>query len=544
MKNILKNFLLFLLLAGWFSSCDDILDTKSGQFLTVDDNTLDSANDSVYSMMGILKQVRGLSERIVLLGELRGDLTTTTDYADLYLQKINNFEQDASDVSSNQWLSVREYYKLINSCNYFIKNMDTSSVAINGSSVEKVMLPEFVQAKTIRAWTYLQMLTIYGKATYLTQPILSIDDARKEYPLKGMDEIMDSLIIDLEPWVGFRSPNYGNVGNFDSKYFFFPTEFVLGDLYLWRNEYAKAAEMYYSLMYNKSLTITSTYQSILTNATDRTINHKWSNLFGGLSGEVLSLFPFESSTTGISNLYKLAYTNYEIAPAGNYIELNNSQTYINSGLNQVTITGTGDLRGEYESYYYPSYLPATGTITNSNLPVIKKYSYLSGTVVYAYRTSILYLRYAEALNELGKPAMALAVLNAGLNSETINPNNQIIPKSELTSGESWLQFSDSRFVRNIGTRQRGLGISTANYLKFEAGETDSVGFVEKAIRTELALETAFEGHRFPDLMRIARHRANPDFLAYVISLKHGANAAAIRSKLQNPENWFMPYPKK
>ena len=60
----------------------------------------------------------------------------------------------------------------------------------------------------------------------------------------------------------------------------------------------------------------------------------------------------------------------------------------------------------------------------------------------------------------------------------------------------------------------------------------------------MALEGAFEGYRFNDLMRVALRRNNPDYLAYPIGLRNGYKNTdeKLREKLQNPKNWYLPLP--
>ena len=68
---------------------------------------------------------------------------------------------------------------------------------------------------------------------------------------------------------------------------------------------------------------------------------------------------------------------------------------------------------------------------------------------------------------------------------------------------------------------------------------------ENNIIAEAALELAYEGNRWEDLVRIARRRNDPSFLADKIydklSKEGNANAADVRTKLMNPNNWYLPF---
>jgi hypothetical protein len=69
--------------------------------------------------------------------------------------------------------------------------------------------------------------------------------------------------------------------------------------------------------------------------------------------------------------------------------------------------------------------------------------------------------------------------------------------------------------------------------------------LEDKIIEEAALELAYEGNRWQDLMRIANRRNNTAFLAdkvYNKLLKDGNPAAAtVRTKLSDKANWFLPF---
>ena len=90
---------------------------------------------------------------------------------------------------------------------------------------------------------------------------------------------------------------------------------------------------------------------------------------------------------------------------------------------------------------------------------------------------------------------------------------------------------------------RGLGnvnMDTTYYIiPSLASLPDSILFVEDKIQEELALETAFEGNRFQDLMRFAIRRNDNAYLADKVAAKHTTDKQAIRNKLMNKENWFV-----
>ncbi|RYF54239.1 MAG: RagB/SusD family nutrient uptake outer membrane protein, partial [Cytophagaceae bacterium] len=74
---------------------------------------------------------------------------------------------------------------------------------------------------------------------------------------------------------------------------------------------------------------------------------------------------------------------------------------------------------------------------------------------------------------------------------------------------------------------------------------DSTVSIENSLIEESALELAYEGQRWPDLVRIALRRNDPAFLADKVYLKlkkaNNPNADAVRTKLMDKNNWFLPF---
>ena len=177
--------------------------------------------------------------------------------------------------------------------------------------------------------------------------------------------------------------------------------------------------------------------------------------------------------------------------------------------------------------------------------IIYKYKIYQQNIT-VYRSALLYLRYAEALNRLNKPNAAFAVLKYGLNSSNLY-NTKIVPLAERGNPvPEYMNLADMRFQNNVGIRMRGLGNmdkdTTFYRIPRQATMLDSVRVVEDLIQQELALETAFEGNRFHDLMRITLRRMkegdDASYLADKVSAKY-PNPAVMRSLLMNPDNWYI-----
>jgi hypothetical protein len=66
--------------------------------------------------------------------------------------------------------------------------------------------------------------------------------------------------------------------------------------------------------------------------------------------------------------------------------------------------------------------------------------------------------------------------------------------------------------------------------------------LEEDIMEERARELAYEGKRFYDLMRVAKRRNDPAFLAEKVADKYPASMkTTIYNHLMNEQNWYINY---
>ena len=225
----MKNRSIFYTLAlcstlGILTACADMFDVTSSSVQYEESHSISSPSDSLYSVIGILSKLQTIADRTVLLGELRGDLVDENVYTENDLRELINH----SVSPTNTFCNYSDFYAVINNCNYYLAKVDTTVLVSN----QMVLLREKAVVKGVRAWTYLQLAQIYRSVPFITEPIVSVIDAEKEYPYYDFEQMCDYFIKDLSPYVDTEMPSYGIINGLDSRSMFFPIRLLLGDMYL------------------------------------------------------------------------------------------------------------------------------------------------------------------------------------------------------------------------------------------------------------------------------------------------------------------------
>ena len=548
-------------------SCADMMDTDSELVEFEKENTLDHPTDSVYSVMGIIGKMQFIADRNVLLGEVRGDLMTTTEAASADLKRLAAFDL----TTDNVYNKVSDYYAVINNCNYFIAHVDTT-LQRRGRNI---FIPEYAAVKAFRAWTYLELVKAYGEVPLVLDPVMTEQSARDEMrkERKGIVDICNYFIDDLRPYAMTQLPRYGTLNSYDSERFFLPVRALLGDLCLWAGRYQEAAAWYHDYLNDKdnprpmNASARAMWPSDVTEFNLATPRQGYS---ATSTREAISIIPmearvFDGVVSDLPNVYNSTLENnyfYQMTPSPAMLKLSADQTYCLEFKNDAqtdTIYApkvglmkdimAGDLR--LYSCFTQSSRGAQDEFSEYS-SIQQNISKITSSWVATYRLNMIYLRYAEALNRAGYPQSAFTILKDGLCPETaVN----CIDSLERVAAGDLIAFDNNVFTRTtvIGIHSVGSGDSNANaYYVLPMPSTalatrqDTIAYqiplVEDYIINEMALEGAFEGYRFYDLMRVALRRNAPEYLADPVSRRNGTTDETLRALLMDRKNWYLPLP--
>lgn len=669
MKKILFSIVAFL---GIFASqsCSDMLETENDSMVIGPE--LNAKTDSVFYALGIAQAMQQLADQYFFVGEMRGELVATTNHTNTNLRQLSDYSAN----STNAYDSAYVYYKVINNCNYYLAHRDTTLY----TGATNVTINEYAAVEAFRAWAYLQLARTYGGnevgVPFFTQPLTAISEIEDvtKFPKKTISEIVAELTPRLEKFSGLTvpylstspnlalsigNPNWSNTAKYIStSRIFIPVDIVLGELYLEDAQYTKAAQHYCKYLCDNKMVSQligdirmPAYFHLPEDFDDyNAFMGNYPNIYQATAAplDVISYIPMAvSSQNGKTTNVPLAFghdyystdasrncprvENVQLQPSKDFYDLTDSTdfyyypTNYGSGNTRLSYPADvksmkmGDGRASYSNGTSSAYVlnrdPNDTTKVYINKPV-------SANII-LYRGTTLYLHLAEALNRMGYPDAAFAILRNGISTyleditdepvpvyqtdpntgeniligyndapeycymkkETINMLSTVVPFFSAENREIFapadvygihqhgagaINYASNKIgtgledgVTVVGSRATAVGSQcnlmylpkpiigaklaeiAQNYgVTVGATKADSIAAMEDILCDEYAREFAFEGVRFYDLQRMARH--------YNESGVWGGNFGSLwfSRKLQNnnpskslmdPKNWYMPF---
>lgn len=559
MKKIILSALAVLGMLG-ATSCSDMLEVESDRQLINPD--INQKTDSIFYAFGVLQAVQQTMDQYVFTGEMRGDLVKTTEYTDNNLRQLYNY----SATTSNKYDSAYVYYRVINNCNYYIANRDTT--LLTGST--NVVKNEYVAMKAYRAWAYLQLVRTYGKVPFFTEPLTAISQINNNnYPELGLDEIVARLTADLAQYAGTPVPtngltnqsigdtNFGTTKNLTASRCYIPVDVILGDLYLEAGRYEEAAKSYANFFITTGKS-SSSMIALVSRDFERPSDMytivqagAWEDFFSvNPSRDIITYIPMpvnqlQGVTTGIPEAFGFNYyanslregtlDEIQIMPSTKFWEQSYTDYYYYTDYTYQSIKSTSTRDSRVFNYI------EQGQEEDSTKYWMQKYNYAN---IVLYRYSTVWLHLAEAVNRMGYPEVAFAILKEGINDNLLKDDYSyyITEDSRKLLTETLPFLSDAnktKFEQSYlsgvptigGIHMHGAGVTydgnypgsspyqldtiaglmledVAEQYGITVGETklDTINAVEDIICNEYAMEIAFEGTRYPDLLRLATHK--------------------------------------
>lgn len=584
MKKINILFGILLLLQIPFISCSD----ADLEDVVKHDEHYRNVDDADAAVLGLYGKFMELAAPVVVLNELRGDLMDVTSRASSDLQDVNLHKPS----KSNTWTDVSKFYEVIQNCNDILVNFDKM---LKENRLEQDEYKErYSDVAALRCWVYLQLAVQFDKVPYITDPITDLSDIYKAQKKLSLDEILPELITcveNLPTLEDYQNASFVNknqtLDGYQLKPFFINKKCLLGDLYLYSDRYEDAARLYRQVLatgenlspdqwdnFRKYRLYTfvwtsgepNWFQVLYVRYKDDDANsfkNAWVNMFK---------LPYSDRSVPDEMIWHISY-DYRYAPTYPFIELFDKKGKGKYYLKPSEYAVSEVWGGEVQKNNFP--FDARGNTSafekDGNDYVVKKYSlqydvtkpYEQQGKWFLYRAGLLHLRYAEAANRAGYPMLAWALVNDGIKGTAFRWKddsgneypNDVICQSGWGPGNYYPEpyYFDGRqseqpYIRAPWRNNGGLR-GRANLpnvvIPNMATKQDSINFIEKMIIHEAALEAGLEGHRWGDLIRIARRLekeqggSGSEFLQNQLSGKYRKSGYPMPD-LSSKEKWYLP----
>jgi hypothetical protein len=437
--------------------CKDILEIDNPSILLAENN-FKTGNDVNASIVGLYALLQPVSQQVVLYNEVRADLLQTNATADSDMLQLASGEIRPG----NRYLNLRDFYKVISSCNDIIAKMEGVS-SLDPAYTATVNKQYRAEVIGVRTWTYFQISKIFGKTTYYTDAVTNTENVINSTELDGKSTI-NQLINDLSLVINDFIYSYPSSFSADwriARFNSWASRALYAELLMYKGafnptemqvNYKLAANQLWLILRADS-TNTSTQVYKVGNVYEKS---NWQNIFTGLASstnEVIWAIDFSKTNEQTQQLHQLFMTQPQLTTttvATNYLVSTDSRTAASISNNLVRKFSVNK------------------TTFEADAPII------------LYRAADLHLMYAEVINRSGDPDIAVKVINTGYAKSVITPTGE-----KLYNAQS------------KGIRARA-GLSA-----LVLGTADKQAQAEGFIRDERIREMAFEGKRWESLVRYA-----------------------------------------
>ncbi len=466
------------------SSCEGLINVDQPDVIE-QYQAFDDPNSTRLSMIGLYGLMTDLVEPLFLAGEVRADLSVATNSADNYIKEYSNNSFSAS----NPYISPKPFYTLINNVNDFISEFEK---LYESEQMDSITFMKYkAELIGIRVWSQYQVARIFGKCKYYTH-VISEDSEGTITEMAYGNKLLEQLVNDLSfsDTVIFTSKTEDAIWQTIriSDYY---VNYMMGELLLDMKLYKEAYDRFDEILkrgdtYNRKATTKFSFTEYFRfyEWYDELFAEDWET--SSIIDHAVFMIAFDNKYNQTNELWNwTASLDYQVAPADWFI----TEFYTNAVLNATSAI----------DYRYYSIMNQDRSLDRQY--AISKYPADDSPFILA-RSARMELLKAYCLAGQGRAGAALSSV-------------------DRVRGRIYLDDTDDSMMPE--------------------DDDEAQIWVEDIIMQELSYETGFEGQRWFDLMRIAKRRNDPSYLADKVAQKYPEESREeIREKLMDEKNWYIP----
>lgn len=524
-----------------FASCSDFLEVKS-QNVTVEDEFWNEKADVDQMMTGLYASLQdaGVVKRMMIWGEFRSDNVTSGNNIekDASLQKI--FKEDID--ASNGYTTWTPFYYIINSANTLIEHAPAVAATDPAFSTSELNA-DIAEASAIRDLCYFYLIRTFRDVPYTTVAYAD-DNQVMNLPATKFDDVLDSLIIDLERVQGNAVKNYPSSSSTKALY---QTgritqdaiHAMLCDMYLWKKDYNKCIEYadmviasmcqrakdkgFYNRLSADEEARVNGYPLISDVFTNTVYGHAYNEIFG--------------DGNSMESIFELTYMRDDNMPsngaANDFYMFSKGDIVAGYAAPSTYVSGTegqtNQVFSKYDGRYYENmyngkiskgcfavvnvdYSGGPEKVSTSHFSPYAENKSKANWII--YRLTDVMLMKAEALTALMSDASELSDQDKNYMVQAFSLVNAVNKRSVCES-----VLKDTLQANDYATKEK----------------------IENLVMTERQRELMFEGKRWYDLVCRSRRDGNTDYLRQQTLMKFTSNTSAISGKLAKMDYIYWPY---
>ena len=599
-----------------FVSCEQFFDPDQG--LIIDENEyFQDWNEFRAAELGLYALQQELVSQLLVLGELRGDLLTTTENADRDLLEVNLHQL----TPGNKYGTPLHFYRLIGACNRLATRLEQDHPEVLRDATPNIYDRLYGEVLCMRAWAYFNAVRIFKEVPYIWPSLTTVEEIR-EYVSQSKTIINPVTIIYGQDGYHDNDTIYGDTIHLERMYLditaivdtftrqltedvkivgvihnlvngdptwdvtiwnHFAKSCLLGQMYLEVGNYSEAVRYFDQILRFENYNLAE--GSNVRYGLDRKFSYyNWKNIFTAVDiDEHIMTIWFNKSyqqQNDLQNLFSTQAPNrYMLKPTSrairkwetvwrdyNRIEGNKpeethldpeqpgyagdfsrgynvSYTYQRNGINLEPgeVARMLELKRQKNETAVREIMRGVDTIAYKF--TVGKNSFDRDANFSIYRAAGIHLYYAEIyarwifLDPNGVPRpdvfQSLNVLNDG----SYNYDGRqlgVRGRVGFGTGIEAISLTDPIYVHDPETNE------VTGYLDYAGNLFAKQIYLEDRVMDERIRELAFEGERFYDLMRLARRRQDPSYLADRVAAKFDPPLREqIRQHLLDEENWYL-----